>query len=48
MQECKVIIGIDPLDLQRRINEALKEGYQVSGGICLNRGMYMTLVVRNR
>lgn len=48
MQECKVVIGIDPLDLQRRINEALSDGYQVSGGICFNRGMYMVLVVKNK
>lgn len=48
MQECKVIIAGNPLDLQRQINEALRQGYQVSGGICVNRGMYMTLVVRNR
>ena len=48
MQECKVIIAGNPLDLQRQINEALNQGYKVSGGISSNNGMYMTLVVRNR
>lgn len=48
MQECKVIVAGNPLDLQRQINEALNQGYQVSGGISSNNGMYMTLVVRNR
>ena len=48
MQECKVIIAGNPLDLQRQINEALNQGYKVSGGICVNRGMYMTLVVKNK
>lgn len=48
MQECKVILAGNPLDLQQQINEALRQGYQVSGGISSNNGMYMTLVVRNR
>ncbi len=48
MQECKVIVAGNPLDLQQQINEALRQGYQVSGGISSNNGMYMTLVVRNR
>lgn len=48
MQECKVIVAGNLLDLQQQINEALRQGYQVSGGISSNNGMYMTLVVRNR
>ena len=48
MQECKVILAGNPLDLQQQINEALRQGYQVSGGINSKKGMYMTLVVRNR
>lgn len=48
MQECKVIIAGNPLDLQQQINEALRQGYQVSGGISSNNGMYMTLVIKNK
>ena len=48
MQKCKVIIAGNPLDLQQQINEALRQGYQVSGGISSNNGMYMTLVVKNK
>ena len=48
MQEWKVIIAGNPLDLQQQINEALRQGYQVSGGISSNNGMYMTLVVKNK
>lgn len=48
MQESKVIIAGNPLDLQQQINEALRQGYQVSGGISSNNGMYIALVVKNK
>lgn len=46
MQECKIVIAIDPLQLGIRINEILKQGWRVSGGITFANGMYMTLVVK--
>ena len=48
MQECKVIIAGNPLDLQRQINEALNQGYKVSVGISSNNGMYMALVIKDK
>lgn len=48
MQVSKVIIAGNPLDLQQQINEALNQGYKVSGGISSNNGMYMALVIKDK
>lgn len=48
MQECKVIIALDPLQLQIKINDALKDGYKALGGITYAREMYITLVVKDK
>lgn len=47
MQECKIIIAIDPLQLGIKVNEILKQDWKVSGGITYANGMYMTLVVKD-
>lgn len=48
MQECKVVMGGNPLQLQNEINKMLQQGYILSGGIAVNNGMYVALVVKNK
>ena len=46
MQECKVVIAGNPLQLEQEINKMLQQGYRVSGGVGCNNGIYVALVVK--
>lgn len=48
MQECKVVVAGNPLQLEIEINKMLEQGYILSGGLTVYNGMYVALVVKNK
>ena len=48
MQDCRVVMAGNPLQLQNEINKMLEQGYKLSGGVAVNNGMYVALVVRDK